>query len=228
MRIIIRMICIAIACFWFIRLIIDIVSTYSRAKRNVIIKACINPRAALIVLIAVGLMSIGICVAFGKASDANENKGQWEQLRNTEYSEYYKEYYNEQIAGKSGIEITDFNKFVEQQIGRYSGIADIYIYTGTVCLVMTLFLLLESFNRVFYITENGCISYLLKEPEKLIAECYGGKINFYFEAVQERKKPLISFKATAENLAVLGRFIEGKEKNEVEDGENSLLHTDID
>lgn len=170
-RIIFRVFCISIACFCAVSIIVGIVRTFLRAKRNVIIKVCINPRIILIVLIAVGLMSIGICTAFGKASQANESKTQWEQMRNTEYSEYYKDYYNKEIAKSNGVQITDFGKFVEQQIKEYSNRADLFVYTGTASVVMTLFLLLMCLEKIFYITENGCISGLLKEPEKLIAEC---------------------------------------------------------
>lgn len=223
METIIRVICWAFTCFWIIRTVIDTVRTYLRAKRDGIIKICINPRAALIVLIAFGIMLTGIYIAFGKASDAQKSKEQWEQMRDTEYSEYYMEYYNEQFAKSSGTRITDFGKFVEQQIRAYSSRSYLFTYTGAASAVMALFLLLSGFEKVFYITENGCISRLLKEPEALTAECYGGKIKFYFKSVPDRAKPLISFKATAENLAALGGFIEKEEEKE-----DALRDSDID
>lgn len=223
MSLFIHIICIAMVSFWIVRGIYVIVKTYLRARSNGIIKACIHPRVILITLIGAALMSVGIFTAFGKAAEANKNKAEWEQFRNTEYSEEFIEYYNENIADRTGVEIKDFGKFVLRQVGRYENRANLYMYTGAVSVVMTLLLLLYSLEKVFYITENGCVVSMLKEPEKLTAECKGGKINFYLESARERDKPLISFKAAAENLAVLGGFIEREEKSEGSSPYNDIL-----
>lgn len=222
-------VCDGLLCFWVIRTIIDSVRTYSRAKRNGIIKVCINPKVIIIFLAVLCFLLIGICIAFGKAADMREIKEQWEQMRGTEYSEYYKDYYNDELAKYSGTEIKDFDRFVEQQIRAYANDEDIFIHTGTTVVVMLLYLLMIIFDRIFYITQNGCIDRLLKEPEELVAECYGGKIKFYFKSVKNREKPIISFKATAENISLFGGFIEKDENNEEnkENEEHCFYHGSI-
>ena len=194
--------------------IVRIINTFIRGKRAGIIKVCIKPVAVIISSVPVCVMAILIGIEFSTASEARKDISEWEQLKGTEYSEYYTEYYNDFLYRHSGTEITDFDKFVGEQIGILQSRADHYTYGGVMLLLLMLLMLTSVFDKIFYLTESGIFTRLLKQPEEFFIKRREDMLDVYFKAPSDRTKPLISFKSTPGNLAKLGRFIEWEEVSE--------------
>lgn len=201
--------------FCIVRNIVRIPLTAARGKKFGILKAYINPRAIIVVAIALGIMSVFICFSAGRAADANGGIAEWEQLKGTEYTDYYTEYYNELLAGGSGVVITDFDKFVDEQTAVLRGRADSYVFAVVWLSLIALMLLTDFIGRIFYFTESGCIGRGMKKPEEIFIKRNGGRLDVYFELARgvdpEKRKPFVSIKSTPDNLAKLGRFIEWEE-----------------
>lgn len=199
------------------RNIVRIPLTAARGKKFGILKAYINPRAIIVMVISLGIMSVFICFAAGRAAEANGGIAEWEQLKGTEYTDYYTEYYNELLAGGSGVVITDFDKFVDEQTAVLRERSDSYVLVVVWLSLMALMLVTDFIGRVFYFTESGCIGRGMKKPEEIFIKRNGGRLDVYFELARgvdpEKRKPFVSLKSTPDNLAKLGGFIEWEEEN---------------
>lgn len=212
---ILRIICWTVVVFSIIRESVMIVRTFIRARRDGILKVCINPVGAVVSIVTVGLLVGVMCVFFSQASLARNSMEEWKQLRGTEYAEYYKDYYNEMYYENGATQITDFDKYVEQQISAFKRDFNNNAYIGITMAILALdaFLITLS-SKVFYITQTGCISRLLKKPEEIIGEYTRGRIRLYLKEDPKENNLLISFKATAENLMLLGKFIEQEKEDQ--------------
>lgn len=206
--------------FFIIKGIVDLIRTFVRAKSSGIIKACIKPLALIIPAASTCLMTAVIIWNFSYASKARETMAEWQQLKGTENVEYYTEYYNDILSRRGGTEITDFDKFVDEQIGICQGDVDRYTYVGIFLAGFTLMMLTTVLDRIFYLTGDGIYTRILKKPEEFYVKRRDGKLDVYFKLPQTDPKPLISFRSTPDNLAKLGRFIEWDEKAETEEADN--------
>ena len=115
-----------------------------------------------------------------------------------------------------GIEITDFDKFVDEQVAAYQRYTNYYTHAGVITLLFTLLMLTSVFDKIFYLTESGIFTRSLKQPEEFFVKRCEGRLDVYFKAPQSITKPLISFRSTPDNLAALGRFIEWEDETEIE------------
>lgn len=167
----------------------------------------------------VGLLIGVMCSFFGQASLARTSMEEWKQLRGTEYADYYMDYYN-QMYSNGATQITDFDKYVEQQIYAFSKQVNSNTYLGILMAVLALDAFLIGLSKVFYITRSGCFTRVLNKPQEIMGECTGGRIRLYLKEVPKENNLLIGFKATAENLALLGRFIEQKKEDQSKDNED--------
>lgn len=194
--------------FFDVRSIVKTIRTRARAKKSGLIKTYIYPAVLIVMLCCCTILATIAFTSFNQAAQAKKSSTEWEQLRSVENEDYYLDYYNELLAKNGGTQITDFGKYTEFQIKTYSNRARSFTDASIWTLYLIVMLLVFGLEKVFYITEAGCVTQILKEPEEIIAQRRDDKIDLYFKSVTDREKPLISFKATPKNLADLGRFIE--------------------
>lgn len=185
--------------------LIKAIRTFSTAKSFGITLFIIHPRIIICFLIATAVYSFYLVTAVKNISETKEKISDWEFLRSTEYSELFKDYYNEKLAD-SGQQITDFDKFAERAINRYSNIVSLWsggiiiFGLGIINLVMSLF------GSLIYITKEGAIFGPIKSPDEMVVQRVDGKLNLY--STRDREKPFIRLRPTPKNLAAVGRFIE--------------------
>lgn len=208
--------------FFIVKGFVDVIRTYIRGRRAGIIRVCIKPSAWIVSSVVLCIMAILAGFSFNSASDAQKSVSDWEKMRGAEYTEYYEEYYNEMLSRYSGTGITDFDKFVDEQIFVYQSRSDQYISAGITVLLLALVLLTMVLDKIFYLTESGIIVRILKQPEEFFVKRRENMLDVYFKAPSDRTKPLISFKSTPDNLAKLGRFIEWEEEAKADIGTESL------
>ncbi len=211
--IILRIIYWTVLIFSIIRGTVTLVRTYIKARNEGIIKVCINPISAVISIFIVALLLAVMCYFFHQAGLARSSEEEWKQLRGTEYADWYKDYYNEHYSN-GATQITDFNKYVEQQVLYFSSHADRAAYSAALMASLALDSLLIGLLRIFYITPTGCVNSVMKKSGEVTASVINGRIRLYLKESPDSTTPLISFKFTAENMALLGRFIERKEESE--------------
>lgn len=214
-----RIVCWIVVAFFIIRESVAVVRTFISAREDGIIKTCINPIGAVVSIVAVGLLVGVMYFFFSQASSARNSMEEWKQLRGTEYAEYYKDYYNE-MYGNGATQITDFDKYVEQQISAFKRHFNSNTYIGITMAVFALDAFLVGLSKVFYITRSGCFTRVVNKPQEITGEYTGGRIRLYLKEVSKGNNLLIGFKATAENLALLGRFIEQEKEDQSKDKED--------
>lgn len=218
---IIRIVCWIVIAFFLIRESVMIVRTFISARADGIIKVCINPIGAAVSIVVVGILVGVMCLCFNQASLAHGSMEEWKQLRGTEYAEYYKDYYNQTYYENGATQITDFNKYVEQQISAFRSDYNSNRSTGIMLAVFALDSFLVGLSKVFYITRSGCFTRVVNKPQEITGECVRGRIRIYLKEAPDQRNMLIGFKATAENLALLGKFIEQEKKVQSEDKEDT-------
>lgn len=218
-NIILRMIYWIVIIFSIVRGLFMLVRTFIRARKDGIIKACINPISAVISIFVVGLLLAVMCYALNQSALARSSEEEWKQLRGTEYADWYMDYYNEHYSN-GATQITDFNKYVEHQVHYFSAIADRSSYYGALMASMTLDALLVGLCRIFYITSSGCVSTAMKKTGEVTGSIHHGRIYLNLKEYPNDTTPLTSFKFTAENMALLGRFIESENGSDDKVGDN--------
>lgn len=212
--IILRLIYWIVIVFSIIRGSVVLVRTFIRARNEGIIKACINPISAAISIFILGLLLAVMCYCFNQAALARSSAEEWKQLRGTEYADWYMDYYNEHFSN-GATQITDFNKYVEQQVHSFSAHADRSTYSGALMAVLALDSFIIGLARIFYITPSGCVSTVMKKTGEVTGSIIRGRIRLYLKESSDCTTLLASFKFTAENMALLGRFIEREKKLEI-------------
>lgn len=211
--IILRLIYWIVIVFSIIRGSVVLVRTFMRARNEGIIKALINPISAAISIFILGLLLAVMCYCFNQAASARSSAEEWKQLKGTEYADWYMDYYNEHYSN-GATQITDFNKYVEQQVNYFSVHSDRNTYYGALMAVLALDALLVGLARIFYLTQIGCVSTVMKKTGEVTGSIFRGKIRLFLKESPDCTTLLASFKLTAENMALLGRFIEREDKNE--------------
>ena len=215
---IIRIVCWIAIVFFLIRESVMIVRTFISARADGIIKVCINPIGAAVSIVVVGILVGVMCLCFNQASLAHVGMEEWKQLRGTEYAEYYKDYYNQTYYENGATQITDFNKYVEYQIASFKKDYDSRTHSGILLAVFALDAFLVGLSKVFYITRSGCFTSVVNKPQEITGECVRGRIRIFLKEAPKEKNFLMGFKATAENLMLLGKFIE-QEKEDQSNGD---------
>lgn len=213
-----RIVCWTAVAFSIIRESVMVVRTFVMARKDGILKTCINPIGAAVSIVVVVLLVGVMCYFFGQASSAHGSMEEWKQLRGTEYAEFYKDYYNENY-GNGATQITDFDKYVEQQISIFKRHFNNNTYIGITMAIFALDAFLVGLSKVFYITRSGCCTRVVNKPQEITGECMRGRIRLYLKENPKVNNLLIGFKATAENLALLGRFIEQEKEEKSQDSE---------
>lgn len=197
--------------FSIIRGSVVLVRTFVRARSEGILKACINPISAVISIFILGLLLAAMCYCFNQAALARSSAEEWKQLRGTEYADWYMDYYNEHYSN-GATQITDFDKYVEEQVHYFSVHVDRGTYSGALMAVLALDSLLVGLCRIFYLTPMGCVSTVMKKTGEVTGSIHHGRIFLNLKESSNSTTPLTCFKFTAENVALLGRFIESEKK----------------
>lgn len=219
---VIAVICWIVLLFSIVKAIIKTIRTFTASRRMGIIKACIQPVGAIVSVVSTCAMVILLCYMCGRVSEAQNNASEWAQIKAAEYPEQYVEHFSSILSSSIGTEITDFDKFADEQISIYKTQAYYYTSICIVVLITAVLMFTSFFEKIFYLTECGLLSAVLKEPEEFVVRRGNKKLGVYFKSGPNSSRYLVEFRETPDNLAKLGRFIEWEEEAEADIGTESL------
>ncbi len=218
---------IAVFCWIFlmfsiVKAVVKTIRTFIASRRMGIIKACIQRVGAAVSIVSTCMMVILLCYFCGKVSEARNNASVWEQVKVSEYPEQYMDYLSSILSSSTGTEIIDFDKFADEQISIYQNQVYNYTHICMVVLITAILMFTTFFEKIFYLTESGLLSVVLKEPEEFVVRSGNGKLGVYFRTGPNSSRYLVEFRETPDNLAKLGRFIEWEEEAEADTSAENL------
>ena len=171
-------------------------------------KLSVNVFSFLIAGIAVFLF-FRAGAGFHNASSLYKGAAKAEALVGTEFVEYYAQ----QQEQKSGITITDPETYYLNSIEYSKKSAAIYLNTAIFMLLLGIDGIVRIIGGFNVITENGFRSVRTNDPIPIFAEHdrSNNQIIIKINDLTGKVQKLITFKATPQNLASLGQFIEYEE-----------------
>lgn len=146
-------------------------------------------------------------IGFSSAAYYENNAREWERMMGARFEEYMDNW----LEIYSDIEVEDPARYVVEQAalsGYYEGEQS---SIATISVMLGIFFLFSCLGGLRFITERGIFYKGMLKPEEITAELRDGKINIYLASDKKRITPVKALRASPDNLAALGRFIEWEE-----------------